>query len=176
MNQITNKRLHHCVFINLILFIIIVLSIIFLKEENNTYFNFGPNENLFILSVKINTYKKYIILQIYLCIIEIVRVIVNDIASPILAFNVYNPDKKVITDFTKNELQILTNTMWIINSLTTAMFVVVTISQIDIALLRVVYSELTQIYTVRILLNEKKFITNNYFDGRNYAMVELENV
>jgi len=173
MNKTNNKRLHHCVFINLILFILIVVSIIFLKEHDNTYFNFGPNENLFILSVKINTYKKYIVLQLYLCIIEIVRVIVNDISRPILGFNVYNPDKRVITDFTKNELQILTNTMWVINSLTSTMFIVVTISQMDIALLRVVYSELTKVYTVRILLNEKQFIKNGIAE---YEMVDIKSV
>jgi len=34
----------------------------------------------------------------------------------------------------------------------------VTISQLDIAILRVVYSELTSVYTIRLLLNEKKFV------------------
>lgn len=33
----------------------------------------------------------------------------------------------------------------------------VTISQIDIAILKVIYSELTSIYTIRLLLNEKEF-------------------
>jgi hypothetical protein len=30
---------------------------------------------------------------------------INDIASPILGFNIFNPDKKTITDFGKCELQ-----------------------------------------------------------------------
>jgi hypothetical protein len=29
---------------------------------------------------------------------------INDIASPILGFNIYNPDKKIITEFGKCEL------------------------------------------------------------------------
>jgi len=43
----------------------------------------GPNDNLFIMSVKINTKSRYLFLQIFLCLSEIIRVIVNEIASPI---------------------------------------------------------------------------------------------
>lgn len=76
-----------------------------------------PNNNLYIMSVKINTKIRYLFLQVFLCLSEIVRVIVNEIASPILGFNIYNPDKKIITEFSKNELQIMANCMWTINSL-----------------------------------------------------------
>jgi hypothetical protein len=37
----------------------------------------------------------------------------------------------------------------------------ITISQIDIAILRILYSELTTIITIRILLNEKSFVSEN---------------
>jgi len=30
---------------------------------------------------------------------EFSRVFINEIASPLLAFSIYNPDKKIITDF-----------------------------------------------------------------------------
>lgn len=95
-----------------------------------------------------------------------------------MGFNIYNPDKKVITEFTKNELQIMANCMWFINSLIGALSIMVTISQLDIAILRVVYAELTSIYTIRMLLNEKEFINEynevNNFDSEHY--VENNNV
>ena len=47
--------------------------------------------------------------------------------------------------------------MWLINSLTSALFVLITISQFDIAILRIIYSEITTIFTIRLLLNEKEF-------------------
>jgi hypothetical protein len=84
-------------------------------------------------------------------------VFINEIANPILGFSIYNPDKKVITEFSKNELQLLANIMWFINGLIGTLFVMVTISQIDIALLRTLYSDVTTIFTIRMLLNEKKF-------------------
>jgi len=89
--------------------------------------------------------------------IECARVFASEIGAPIIGFNVYNPDKKVITEFSKNELQILANVMWFANNMTTGLFVMITISQIDIALLRIVYSEAMSIITIRMLLNEKEF-------------------
>jgi len=59
--------------------------------------------------------------------------------------------------------------MWLINSLTNSLFVMITISQIDIAILRTLYSEMTTIITIRMLLNEKKFICED-----NVEPIELE--
>ena len=87
--------------------------------------------------------------------------IIAELAMPILTFNIYNPDKKIINEFTKNELQILGNTMWLINSLIKTLTVLVSISQFDIALLRVIYSEATSIYSIRVLLNDKKYVEND---------------
>ena len=91
---------------------------------------------------------------------KIGEAIVNEIGSPILGFNVYNPDKKIITDFTKNELNFLANAMWMINGVRGVISVVITITQFDLALSSVLLSEIASIFTVRFLLNEKEFIKN----------------
>ena len=157
-----NFRLKCCVFINFLLFIFIVITVvIFNNNNNNNYFKYGPNDDLDILGIKINTIDKYLYLQLFLCFVEISRAGTNEIASPILGFNIYNPDKKIIKEFTKNELQLLANIMWLINSLTNALFILITISQIDIAILRILYSEITTIFTIRLLLNDKTFIVEN---------------
>ena len=166
-----NYKLRYCVILNFTLFFIILFVILICKDNNNYYMTYGPNDNLYILSIKINTQQKYIFLQFFLLFVEFSRVFTNEIASPILGFNIYNPDKKIITEFTKNELQLLANMMWLINSLTNSLFVMITISQIDIAILRTIYSEITTIITIRMLLNEKKFI---YED--NVEPIELYNL
>ena len=155
-----NFRLKYCVFINFLLFIFIVITVVIFNNNNN-YFKYGPNDDLDILGIKINTIDKYLYLQLFLCFVEISRAWTNEIASPILGFNIYNPDKKIIKEFTKNELQLLANIMWLINSLTNALFILITISQIDIAILRILYSEITTIFTIRLLLNDKTFIVEN---------------
>ena len=166
-----NYKLRYCVILNFILFFIILFVILICKDNNNYYMTYGPNDNLYVLSIKINTHQKYIFLQFFLLFVEFSRVFTNEIASPILGFNIYNPDKKIITEFTKNELQLLANMMWLINSLTNSLFVMITISQIDIAILRTIYSEFTTIITIRMLLNEKKFIYEDNVDP-----IELDNL
>ena len=156
-----NDRLKRCIFINFILLFIIIIFISTFKEPNDKYFRIGPNNDLSIMSIKINSTERYILLQIFIAFTEITRVIINEIASPILGFNIYNPDKKIITEFNKNELQVMANCMWFINNLISALYIMVTISQLDIAILKVIYSELTSIYTIRLLLNEKHFVKEN---------------
>jgi len=160
-------KLRYCVVMNCVVFIVILLVITVCKDNQITYLNYGPNENLYVLSVKIDTISKYMYLQVFLIGVESSRVFINEIASPILGFNIYNPDKKVITEFSKNELQILANTMWFINSITNSLFVMITISQIDIALLRTLYSEITTIFTIRMLLNEKEFTYDKNNNNNN---------
>jgi len=163
-----NNRLKYCIITNFLLLSIIIGFIAIMKEPGDKYFRIGPSSDLTIMSVKINSTERYILLQLFIAFTEITGVFINEIASPILGFNIYNPDKKLINEFTKNELQIMANCMWFINNLISALYILVTISQLDIAILRVVYSELTSIYTIRLLLNEKKFVKvsdNNDNDG-----------
>jgi len=168
-------KLRICVIVNCIVFFVILIVIYFCKDKNIKYLNYGPSENLYVLSVKIDTLTKYLYLQLFLVCVECSSVFINEIASPILGFNIYNSDKKIITEFFKNELQLLANLMWLINSLRGSLFVMITISQFDIAFLRIVYSEITTIFTIRILLNEKKFTVGKEVSDEEIEMGILDN-
>jgi hypothetical protein len=157
----TATRLSKCLIANAVLLSAICITVGIMHENGDPYFRAGWNDSLVVLGIKINTPVKYIAFQAFICILEAITVIINDIANPILGFSIFNPDKKIITDFTKNNLQFLANAMWIINGLKSTMTVVVTISQIDIAILRVLYSEVTSFYTIRMLLNDKTFTSEN---------------
>ena len=109
------------------------------------------------MSVTLDTWTKYIVFQVFIAVIEISNVYINEVAGPILGFNIYNPDKKEITEFTRIELQLYANTIWMINALKSVTMIVISISQIDIALLRVIYGEIMSWFTIRMLLLEKKF-------------------
>jgi len=167
-------KLRYCVVMNCIMFMFILLVIAICRDSKDTYFTYGPNDNLFILSVKIDTLSKYLWLQVFLIFTECSRVFINEIANPILGFSIYNPDKKVINDFSKNELQLLANIMWFINGLIGTLFVMVTISQIDIALLRTLYSDVTTIFTIRMLLNEKEFEYDKSNDNNEIELSETD--
>jgi len=152
-----NRKLKVCVFSNLLLLSFVISIILQFKDDKSTYLRWGPQDDLIIISVAINNMTKYFMLLGIIAIIKISDVVIAEIASPIIGFNIYNPDKKVITEFTKNELQFYGNSMYLINAIKAVLLIMVNISQIDIALWGVFVSETTSLFTIRMLLNEKEF-------------------
>jgi hypothetical protein len=151
------NRLRSCIITNLCLFALIVIGVSVFSDNGNKYLRYGPHDDLSILGVKIDTWKNYVLLQFFMACIQITDVVINEIANPILGFNIYNPDKSEIVEFSRMELQMYANIHWMLNALKEALMVMVTISQLDIAVLRVVYGQITSFYTIRMLLNEKRF-------------------
>lgn len=137
--------------------LILVITISVVLNDGGKYFRFGPNEGLLVISTRVDTYGKYFAMLTMIVVLNVVSVVVEEFGMPVLGFNVYNPDKKHITEFTKNELNFFANAMYLASSMRSALMVIVTISQIDIALFSVIIKEITSIFTVRALLNEKTF-------------------
>ena len=156
-----NRKLKICVFSNLLLLSFVISIILLFKDDKSTYLRWGPQDDLIIISVAINNMTKYFMLLGIIAIIKISDVVIAEIASPIIGFNIYNPDKKVITEFTKNELQFYGNSMYLIDAIKAVLLIMVNISQIDIALWGVLISETTSLFTIRMLLNEKEFKLKN---------------
>ena len=156
-----------CLIVNGIVLFIVIVVIIALRDNSSSYFRFGPNDDLIVVSVKINTINRYIILLLFICLIRVCEVFVNEIASPVLGFNVYNPDKKEITEFGKNELQIYANLMFGTNSVRMVLMIVITVTQVDLALICTIAEVITTFFTVRMLLNEKVFIIDQKTEEEN---------
>lgn len=172
MEEIKKKRLQLCIFSNCVVFTLLASGIIFCTDKTtNKYLHIGPSESLNILGFEIDTWKNYVFFQIFIAFVTITDVIINEIASPILGFNIYNPDKKEILEFTRNELQFYANLQFLINASREALMILISVSQIDFALLRVLYGQITSFYTIRLLLNEKKFPRDDV-----YQQIELVEV
>ena len=149
-------KLKYSVLGNLCILMVVILIAILCKD-NSDYWNWGPSKNFVVVSVHIDTWQKYGLLMFLVALINVSRVVFEEIAMPILGFNIYNPDKKIITEFTKNQLQFYGNSMYLLSNIRSVFMTMLTISQIDIALYSVVVSEITTIYTIRLILNEKRF-------------------
>jgi hypothetical protein len=80
--------------------------------SQSPYFRFGPNEDFIFISVQINTTQKYCRLLALIFVNDVIRVIIQEFGSPILFMNVYNPDKKEITEFSKFQLYFYANSMF----------------------------------------------------------------
>ena len=142
---------------NALSFIAIVVIVCCFANPGYGYFRFGPNENLVIMSSKIDTIERWIALIVGIVFWSVIDVFIHSIGSPVLGFNVYNPDKKNINEFTKRELQFLTNTNSIISGAKGIIAILIAISQIDIALISLLAQETTSIIVTKLLLDEKTF-------------------
>lgn len=153
-----NKKLRYCIYTNFLLLIFMATPIILLNDNTSKYFRWGWNDDLILISIPINTQKRYLYTILFISIMRISHVIIGEIAHPIIGFNIYNPDKKEITEFSKIELQMYGNLMYLIEGFKNILTVMLSVTQIDIALISMLVSEITSIYTINMLLNEKTFV------------------
>jgi hypothetical protein len=169
MNQIT--KIKCCLYYNCIILIIITI-IITIFSSNIKYFNLGPNNDLVIISIIIDTYPKYIALLIAILFITIGEVFAQIFGLPIINFNIYNPHKKIITEFTRNQLEFYGNCMCVVTNFKHIILIFITITQIDIALFSLIISQICNFLIIKLLLKEKQFhndlyssnlLNNNYY-------------
>ena len=158
MKLTPKQRVKICIIGQALLLVSALIPTILLANKESTYYRFGPNDNLIIISIKIDTWLKYGILMIYILIFRICKVFITELGMPILTFNIYNPNQKKIEGFTRMELQVLANIMFTLNAIRYALTLQLSILQIDIAIISGVFDELAAIPTIYILLNEKEFI------------------
>tara|TARA_A100001015_G_C14794012_1_gene634205 strand:- start:141 stop:677 length:537 start_codon:yes stop_codon:yes gene_type:complete len=138
--------------------IMVVIPIFILDNGESTYFRYGWHDDFILISVPINNRVRYLFAVLFVVLTRAGEVFIGEIANPIVGFNIYNPDKKVITEFTKNELQLYGNLLYLIDSTRYIFKVMVSVTQIDLAIISMLSGELISIITIRMLLNEKKFI------------------
>ena len=152
------QQLKLCIAGSAVLTIItLIFTTIFAEEKG--WFSFGPSSHLSIAGVIIDTREKYSLLIFSIVLNSIIDTLVSEFAQPILGFNIYNPDKKLITDFkSKRELQVLATLYWSFNNVRTIFTNLVSITQVDLALIKWVVLEITAIYTINILLSKKRFV------------------
>ena len=152
------RKIQLCVIGNALTVLLVVLPVCLL-DVSGSYFRFGPSRDFILVSVPIDTYTKYFITLAFIAMVNIIKVISEEIGGPILGFNIYNPDKKVITEFTKCELQLYGNAMFALSGVRGIFITLITITQFDIALWSLFVSEAASLFTIRALLNEKTFTT-----------------
>jgi len=138
--------------------LVFVITLIFVFAASDPYWQFGPNPELILIAVPIDTLGKYVVALAVIALIECTRVVVEDIGMPLLGFNIYNPDKKVITEFSKTELQFYGSAMFLTSALRGVFLVMMTISQIDIAVWTVLMSQMATMGSIYVLLRAKRFV------------------
>jgi len=158
MKLTPKQRLKICIIGQFLLLIGVVIPSILLANKESTYYRFGPQENLIIISIKINTWSRYCVLLVYIMAIRVCKVFVTELGMPILSFNIYDPNRKIVEGFTRKELQIQANLMYMMNAISYVFTLQLAIIQIDIAIISCLFSELASIPTIYLLLKDKEFV------------------
>jgi hypothetical protein len=171
MNQLNKVRL--CLFLNSCLVLFIGFYITNFATDSK-YFRFGPNDDFIFISVQINTTQKYCSLLTLIFVNDVIRVIIQEFGSPVLFMNVYNPDKKEITEFTKLQLYFYANSMFLLNNIRYIFTLLIGVTQIDIALFSVLVEEVIVIFTIKMLLDEKKFINRKSLLSKEVHTLTIE--
>ena len=137
--------------------LLVVVPIFLLDNGESKYFRYGWHDDFVLVSVPINNKYRYIGAVFFVVITRVGEVFIGEITNPVIGFNIYNPDKKIITEFTKNELQFYGNILYAIDSTRYIFKVMVLVTQIDLALISMLAGEGVTVFTIRMLLNEKQF-------------------
>jgi len=154
MNQ--RKRAWTLIIISAILTILMTCITLFCGVQSE-WFMIGWRDDLYVVGVNINTSAKYWCLVLLIGVKTFLENAITEILGPILGFTVYNPDKKVITDFTKIELEFISNINYVLLGVRGVFSMGIYISQIDFMLWSVVFGEISNIFTVKFLLKTKEF-------------------
>ncbi len=85
------------------------------------------------------------------------EIFLNDLASPIIQFSTYNPYKNNIGDFSRFELELYSNLIYFIQTSKRLVQVIITLSQIDIAFISLISSQISAFLAIRYLLDNKSF-------------------
>ena len=151
------RKLQLSILCSLIVLLLIAIPIFILDNGESKYFRYGWHDDFILISVPINNKLRYFCALFFVILTRVGEVFIGEIASPIISFNIYNPDKKVITEFTKNELQFYGNTLYVIDSTRYIFKVMVLVTQFDLAFISMLSGEIVSLFTIRMLLNEKEF-------------------
>lgn len=157
--------------INLLFLFLFMGSLFAYNKEPSSYLQIGWSENFVFASVTINNPLKYSLLCLFIIVLNISEIFLNDIATPLIQFTTYNPYKLIIHDFSKFELNAYSNIIFFIQTTKKFIQIYVTFSQIDIAIISLVSSQAGVAMAIKYLLDKKTFVRQ--VENINYSSVEL---
>jgi hypothetical protein len=154
--------LNLCIILNLFFLFAFFGFLFFFKNTSSDYFRFGWSDTFKFITISINTPLRYFALCIFIFILNITEIFLNDLAGPIIQFSTYNPYKNSILDFSRCQLEIYSNLIFFIQTTKKFVQVITIMSQLDIALISLISSQISATLAIRYLLNDKLFEMENY--------------
>ena len=155
------QRTKYCFWANFSLLCLLVTCAVLASPEGGL-FVFGPAATLKIGNVIIDTWLRYSILVVLVCLFRACSVIINDIGMPNLGFSIYDPTTETVYGFRRTELQLLANGMFMVTSLSSIFSTLVIVSRLDVAVISTLASELASAASIYYLLGKKRKFIKEY--------------
>lgn len=156
MNKV--QVLNISIIINLLFLFLFSGSVMFYNDGYSSYFKIGWSDKFDFASIIINNPTKYTLLCLFIIVLNISEIFLNDIATPLIQFSTYNPYKLIIHDFSRCELEFYSNMIFFIQTTKRFIQIYVTFSQIDIAIISLLSSQTAVAMAIRYLLDKKTFV------------------
>jgi len=174
MNKV--QVLNISIIINLLFLFLFSGSVMFYNDGYSSYFKIGWSDNFVFASIIINDQIKYIFLCLFITVLNISEIFLNDIATPLINFTTYNPYKMIIHDFSRCELECYSNIIFFIQTTKRFIQIYVTFSQIDIAFISLLSSQGAVAIAIRYLLDKKTFVLPSVTETiqQNYQSIDQE--
>jgi len=169
MHLTINNKIQVCIAVNFLLLMIIGGFVFGFADSK--MLRVGYSDELVVMGIVINTMQRYVILHCCIFFVEFWHSIIYEFANPIMYFNVFNADKKIIEDFGRVELQVYAQSLWFLTTVKNGLMILVAITQIDITLSKIVYNEIAVAIVIRGLLKDKIFIKKKGADD-DISLVE----
>lgn len=156
MNKV--QVLNISIIINLLFLFLFSGSVIIYNDGYSSYFKIGWSDKFDFASIIINNPTKYTLLCLFIIVLNISEIFLNDIATPLIQFSTYNPYKLIIHDFSRCELEFYSNMIFFIQTTKRFIQIYVTFSQIDIAIISLLSSQTAVAMAIKYLLDKKTFV------------------
>lgn len=152
------KKVWICFLGNAVSLAFILAMVTCFRNPESTFFRFGPQTDPVIVSVLVDTWGEYLAIVALLVFTKVVETLLQEIGNPLLGFWIYDTRYAVIPGFTLNELNLLANGIWMMQGVRRLLMIVISVTQIDIALIGILISESTSFFAIRHLLKKKEFV------------------
>lgn len=162
MNKVQILKI--CVYLNFSFLFIFSLFCVMLNNNEASYFRFGWSDTLTFVSISIDNSTKYFCLCFFIITMNFTEVFLNDIAAPLITFSTYNPYKLEISDFSRFDLELYSNLIIFIKLSKGLLSIATAVTQIDLAMISLLSSQIAAFSAIKYLLNNKTFKNNIYVE------------
>jgi len=138
----------------------ILVIVFFLTSPSISFISFGPSDKLYVAGIAISSWGKYLALLTYITIAKMIRTTAQDAVIPFMQNHCYDTNVKVIYNYGRKEIIGLEFVNSVAFQFGHIFDLMVTISQIDLAVYELFVGEIVGSVILTFYLRDKEFVNS----------------